>query len=158
LWLVRVGKIPMKRIIEHRKLFNITQDTDLAQLKTAYRNLIKEWHPDKFQDNERKEEAEVKSKSIIEAYHFLVSIAPETHEQNLEEYTLTTNTSGIEDFMYKGQTLKIIFQNGSVYEYFAVPKNVYNKLVNSPTLSRFARRHIFFSYVYRNISKQVEVS
>jgi molecular chaperone HscB len=144
----------MKRIVEHRKLFNVDQDADLAQLKIAYRSLMKEWHPDKFRDGDEKmAEAEAKSKEIIEAYHFLVSISPETHEQNLEEYTNTTNTSGIEDFIYKGQTLKIIFQNGSVYEYFSVPKSVYNKLVNSPTISRFARRHIFFSYKYRNISK-----
>src|SRR5689334_4736790 len=118
----------MKRIIEHRKLFNITQDTDLAQLKTLYRNLMKEWHPDKFQDDAQKAEAENRSKAIIEAYHFLVSISPETHTSNLEEYTATTTNAGIDDFVYKGQTLKVTFQDGSVYEYFGVPKNIYNKL------------------------------
>ena len=69
----------MKRIIEYRRLLDITPDTDLTGLKSTYRNLIKEWHPDKFNgDDERKAEAEEKSKNIIEAYHFLVSIAPET--------------------------------------------------------------------------------
>ncbi|MES2734149.1 MAG: KTSC domain-containing protein [Bacteroidota bacterium] len=149
----------MKRIINSRKLFDITQDTDLATLKTIYRTLMKEWHPDKFQDgDESKAEAEVKSTAIIEAYHFLVSISPETHAANLEEYTLTTNTSGIDDFVYKGQTLKITFQNGSVYEYFGVPKNVYNKMINSPTIARFARRHILNSYTYRNVTKQTAVA
>jgi curved DNA-binding protein CbpA len=144
----------MKRIIDYRKLFDITQDADLAKLKTTYRNLMKEWHPDKFQDGDEKmAEAEAKSKTIIEAYHFLVSISPETHVLNSEEYTLTTTTSGIDGFVYKGQTLKITFQDGSVYEYFGVPKTIYNKLINSSTLSRFARRHIFHSYVYRNVSK-----
>ncbi len=148
----------MKRIVDYRKLFNITQETDLAQLKTIYRNLIKEWHPDKFvADDEKKAEAEVKSKTIIEAYHFLVSISPETHEANLEEYTTTTTTSGIDDFLYKGQTLKITFQNGSVYEYFGVPKNIYNKLLIATTLTRFAKRHIFHSYTFRNILKQTLV-
>jgi molecular chaperone HscB len=75
-----------------------------------------------------------------------VSIAPETQAFNLEGYTLTTNTSGIEDYEYKGQTLKITFQDGSVYEYFGIPKNIYNKFMNSSTLLRFARRHIFYSY------------
>ena len=148
----------MKRIVDYRKLFNITQETDLAQLKTLYRNLMKEWHPDKFiEDDEKKAEAEVKSKTIIEAYHFLVSISPETHEANLEEYTTTTTSSGIDDFLYKGQTLKITFQNGSVYEYFGVPKNIYNKLLIATTLTRFAKRHIFHSYTFRNILKQTLV-
>lgn len=144
----------MNRIINYRKLFDITNEADLGKLKINYRNLMKEWHPDKFLENdERKEEAEIKSKRIIEAYHFLVSISPETHALNEEEYTLTTTTSVIEDFSYKGQNLKITFQDGSVYEYFGIPKNVYTKLVNSLTLSRFARRHVFYSYTYRNVSK-----
>ncbi len=144
----------MKRIIDNRKLFGITKDTELAELKKIYRNLMKEWHPDKFKEGDVQIlEAEIKSKTIIEAYHFLVSISTETHAQNIEEYTKTTETSGIDDFSYKGQTLKITFNDGSIYEYFSVPKNIYNKLINSPTQSRFARRHIFYSYTYRNVSK-----
>jgi molecular chaperone HscB len=147
----------MKRILESRKLFGITKDADLAELKIIYRNLMKEWHPDKFQEgDELKAQADIKSKEIISAYHFLVSISPETHAINKEEYLATISTSGIDDFIYKGQTLKVTFQNGSVYEYFGVPKNVYNKLINSSTQARFARRHIFESYTYRKSSKQME--
>lgn len=149
----------MKRILDHRKLFGITKDADLAQLKTIYRNLMKEWHPDKFQEgDEMKSQAELKSKEIIAAYHFLVSISPETNKLNLEEYTKTITTSGIDDFNYKGQTLKVTFQDGSVYEYFGVPKNVYHKLINSSTQARFARRHIFDSYTYRKVSNLTEES
>ena len=147
----------MKRILESRKLFGITKDADLAELKIIYRNLMKEWHPDKFQEgDELKAQADIKSKEIISAYHFLVSISPETHAINKEEYLSTIATSGIDDFIYKAQTLKVTFQNGSVYEYFGVPKNVYNKLINSSTQARFARRHIFESYTYRKSSKQME--
>lgn len=144
----------MKRIQESRKIFNATPETDLAGLKTTYRNLIKQWHPDKFQDDhEKAEEAAATSQSIIEAYHFLVSISPETHEQNAEAYATTTETSGIDDFIYKGQTLKIAFHDGNSFEYFGVPKNVYVKFINSPSQARFARRHIFHTYLRRNISK-----
>lgn len=146
----------MKRIIEYRRLLNITPETDLGGLKTSYRNLMKEWHPDKFvNDEEGKADAEIKSKSIIEAYHFLVSIAPETQAFNLEEYTQTTNGSIIDDYSYKGQTLTITFQDGSVYEYFGIPKNIYNKFLNSSNLVRFAKRHIYHSYTYRVVSKQL---
>lgn len=144
----------MKRIIDNRKLFGITKDADLNELKKIYRNLMKEWHPDNFKEgDEQLKVAESKSKIIIEAYHFLVSISSETHTQNSEEYAKTTDGSGIDDFSYKGQTLKITFIDGSIYEYFAVPKNIYNKLINSSTQARFARRHIFHSYIYRNVSK-----
>lgn len=143
----------MKRIIESRKLFNSNATTDLATLKTTYRNFMKEWHPDKFkEDDALAEQAEAKSKTIIEAYHFLVSISPETHVTEAEEYTTTIN-SGIDGYDYKGSLLTITFVNGITYEYFGVPKNVYNKMSSSTTLARFARRHIFHSFVYRNNGK-----
>jgi DnaJ-class molecular chaperone len=147
----------MKRVVEHRKLFGITKDANLAELKVIYRNLMKEWHPDKYEGNEAaKLEAEAKSKGIIEAYHFLVSLAPETHLQNKAEYTNTITNSGIENFNYKGQTLEVMFNDGSVYEYFSVPKATYNKLVNSATQLRFARRHIFENFIYRRATKVAE--
>jgi DnaJ-class molecular chaperone len=149
----------MKRIIDYRKLFDINQDADLAKLKSIYRNLMKEWHPDKFvNDEEGRTQAEHKSKQIIEAYHFLVSISPETHAANADEYNNTITNSGIDDFMYKGVTLKITFQDGSVYEYFGVPKNIYNKLISSSTVTRFARRHIFNSYTFRKVTNQTKTS
>lgn len=145
----------MHRIGTYRKLFNATAETDLAQLKINYRNLIKEWHPDKIvDDEERKAIAEIKSQEIIAGYHFLVSIAAETKAQNLEEYTRVTTTTYVEDFIYKKQNLHITFQDGSIYEYLGVPRNVYVKMVNSPTVTRFAKRHIFSSYTYRKVGKE----
>jgi DnaJ-class molecular chaperone len=146
----------MKKIVDYRKLLGVNEAAELQELKTVYRTLMKNWHPDKFQDSvESKLEAEEKSKTIIEAYHFLVSIAPETRKQSLDEYTLTTTTSNIADFEYKSQVLTVNFFDGSIYEYFDVPKAVYVKLVNADSPGRFARRHIFNSYVYRSTSKLV---
>ncbi|MET3981477.1 curved DNA-binding protein CbpA [Mucilaginibacter sp. UYP25] len=146
----------MKKIVDYRKLLNVTEAAELAELKSTYRSLMKEWHPDKFQDSEdSKHQAEEKSKTIIEAYHFLVSIAPETRAQSIAEYTATTGTSAIVDFEYKSQVLRVDFTDGNSYEYFDVPKAVYVKLVNADSPGRFARRHIYTEYVYRSTSKLV---
>lgn len=146
----------MRRIASYRKLLGVDETTELKSLKSVYRNLMKEWHPDKFNDNhELKLEAEEKSKKIIEAYHFLVSIAPETIAQTLPEYTETVTNSVIEDFEYKSEILIIRFEDGNEYEYYGVPKAIYVKLVNADTPGRFARRHIFNAYLYRSTSKQV---
>jgi len=146
----------MKKIVDYRKLLGVTANAELQELKTVYRGLMKTWHPDKFQNSaESKLEAEEKSKTIIEAYHFLVSIAPETRNQSLAEYTLTTTTSSIVDFEYKSQVLRIDFFDGSSYEYFDVPKAVYVKLVNADSRGRFARRHIYNAFLYRSTSRLV---
>ncbi len=134
----------------------VNETAELKELKTVYRNLMKEWHPDKFQDKpDEKLAAEEKSKKIIEAYHFLVSIAPETRSQTMEAYTETTTNSGIVDFEYRAEILSISFSDGSVYEYYGVPKAIYVKLINAETPARFARRHIYHTYLYRSTEKLV---
>jgi curved DNA-binding protein CbpA len=144
----------MKKIIDSRKLLGVDKAVDLKELKSIYRNFMKDWHPDKIQDDpQAKLEAEEKSKAFIEAYHLLVSVAPETHAQDLEKYTEIITSSRLVDFEYKSQTLKINFADGSSYEYFGLPKNTYEKFVSSNTPDRFARRHIYHSFVYRKVSK-----
>tara|TARA_R110000850_G_scaffold8720_4_gene32153 strand:- start:385 stop:834 length:450 start_codon:yes stop_codon:yes gene_type:complete len=147
----------MKRINEYKKLFGVEKEVELKTLKKSYRDLVKEWHPDKFQDgDERQEEAKIKSRKIIDAYHFLVSIAPETIAANLESYTETITNSGIADYTHKGLLLEIFFQDGSSYEYFGVTKQVYIKMINSDKLNRFAKRNIYPNYTYRMTKRTQE--
>jgi hypothetical protein len=87
----------MKKIVEYRKLLNVDKTAELKDLKTIYRNAMKESHPDKFQG--MKKEAEENSKKLL-TYHFLVSINPETIKQNLPEYTETISSSTITDYKF----------------------------------------------------------
>ena len=136
----------VKRINDYKKLFQVENEIDLKELKKSYRSLVKEWHPDKFsQDDPKAAEAEVKSTEIIDGYHFLVSIAPETRDANIEEYTATLGTSGISDFQHKRQVLEVTFLDGTTYEYFGVSSKLYGKMVNSDKIFRFAKRNIFNS-------------
>jgi DnaJ-class molecular chaperone len=148
----------MKKIVAARKLLGVEGEATLSEMKSIYRTFMKEWHPDKIQDNPvAKTEAEEKSKAFIEAYHLLVSVAPETHELQREQYEQTMSASRLIDFQYKGSTLEINFADGSSYEYFGLPKSVFNNLVNSNAPDRFARRHIYHSYVYRQATKAMAV-
>jgi curved DNA-binding protein CbpA len=145
----------MKKIVEYRKLLNVDRTAELKDLKTIYRNAMKEAHPDKFQGNDAGlKEAEENSKKIIEAYHFLVSINPETVKQNLPEYTETIATSTISDYKFVEGRLIINFSNGSVYEYISVPKATYVKMVNADSPGRFAKRHILNSFTWRKTINQ----
>lgn len=144
----------MRRINEYRKLFGADAKTDLKQLKNTYRNLVKEWHPDKFQAGDEKAvEAELKSQQIIDGYHFLVSIAPETIEANRAEYEITIEEAGIADLHHKKLILEITFTDGSTYEYFGVTPKVFQKMINSDKQKRFAKRNIFDAYLYRKVKK-----
>ena len=144
-----------QKIIGYRKLLNVTRDATLKELKTIYRNSMKEDHPDTIADPVERLAAEERSKNIIEAYHFLVSIAPETQEKNKEVYQKTTTMVNIQDFYMDNGVLYISFLDGSNYEYFSVPKVTYIKMVNAESPGRFARRHIYNEFTYRSASKLV---
>ena len=140
----------MKRINEYKKLFNVEQEIELSTLKKTYRNLVKKWHPDKFQVGDEKAlEAEEISRKIIDGYHFLISIAPETKAKYIDQYIETSTKSGFDDFQHKGLLLEITFTDGTAYEYFGVTKRVFQRFVNSDKQMRFAKRNIFNSYLYR---------
>ncbi|OUR91895.1 molecular chaperone DnaJ [Flavobacteriales bacterium 34_180_T64] len=147
----------MKRINEYKKLFGVENEVELKTLKKSYRNLVKEWHPDKFQNGDAlQEEAEINSRKIIDGYHFLVSIAPETKHSNLVGYTETITSSDIADYKHKGLLLEITFLDGTTYEYFGVTKQVYMKMINSNKLNRFAKRTIYPNYTYRMSKRTLE--
>lgn len=147
----------MKRINEYKKLFQVEKEIKLSELKTTYRSLVKQWHPDKFQDGDPKqEEARLMGQKVVDGYHFLVSIAPETHEANKEEYNTLINDCGIADYKHKGLLLEITFTDGSVYEYFGVNRGVFQKLVNSDKQVRFAKRSIYNSYTFRKSKKAMQ--
>ncbi len=145
----------MKKITEYRKLLEVDKMVSLKDLKTIYRNAMKDCHPDKFSgDEEGLKVAELQSQKVIEAYHFLVSINPETVKANLPEYTETISTSTITDYKYVDSRLIINFANGSVYEYISVPKAIYVKMVNAESPTRFAKRHIMQAFPYRKTINQ----
>jgi len=149
----------MKRINEYKKLFGIENEIELKTLKKTYRDLVKEWHPDKFQNGDALQEAaEIQSRKIIDGYHFLVSMAPETKEKNLPEYTETITNSGIADYQHKGLLLELTFTDGSTYEYFGVTKPVFQKMMSAGNLNRFAKRNIYPKYLYRKTKRTLETA
>jgi len=92
------------------------------------------------------------SRKIIDGYHFLVSIAPETTAANLDEFNVTIS-SPIMDWQHKGLLLEITFLNGDTYEFFGVNKALYIKFSQSDKQTRFAKRNIFNKFTYRKIRK-----
>jgi len=148
----------MKRINEYKKLYKVEKEIDLKEIKSTYRTFVKEWHPDKFQDSQKKIEAEEITIKIIDAYHFLVSIAPETIEKNLAEYTETITKSRVIDYHHKSNLLEVSFSDGNTYEYFGVNRKKFMKFINAKAINNFGRRHIFNSFLYRKAKRTVETA
>ncbi len=143
----------MRKVAHYRSLLGVDKDAKLAQLKSIYRSSMKEWHPDRFHGNPQGQaEAEEKSREVIEAYHFLVSINPETLALELPGYRATIANATLLDYQYDAARLKVFFSDSSVYEFLSVPKATYVKMINADSPGRFAKRHIYGNFPYRKIS------
>ncbi|CAI5762817.1 Hypothetical predicted protein [Podarcis lilfordi] len=64
---------------DYYEVLGIPQGATHHDIKTAYREKLKKWHPDKNPDN--KKEAEEKSKEIMEAYKVLSNCVMPAHEK-----------------------------------------------------------------------------
>jgi tetratricopeptide (TPR) repeat protein len=60
-------------INDYYEILGLKPGASQVQVKQAYRNLVKIWHPDRFCDQQQKQEAEEKIKQINAAYNHLKS-------------------------------------------------------------------------------------
>lgn len=138
----------MKEIIESRKLLGVTPGMTLKELSALYKGLMKQHHPDRFQVEEERAAAEAQSQRIIAAYKLLEALHPETQAAKAEEFEETL-ASGIANWQYKGQVLRISFGDGSEHAFYGVPPKTYNKFVGTDATPRFVRRHLAGEYPRR---------
>lgn len=54
------------------EVLGVSQNASIEDIKKAYRELVKKYHPDKYQDNPLRELAEEKLREINEAYEYLL--------------------------------------------------------------------------------------
>lgn len=77
-------------------ILGLEPDASFTQIKRAYRQLVKIWHPDCFSDLEKKQQAEKKIKIINEAYDLLKSYqasSPNTFKFSSKEQTYKAQTN-----------------------------------------------------------------
>ena len=159
----------------HFKILGVNKFSTKEEIKKAYRQKIKIWHPDKFtNDSEKQIEAIEKSKAINEAFVLLRNyIAPlintnnenlqpesqykqtkynnETHRTNsryLNIKRINVNSYNILSIGYDSTklVLQVAFRNGSIYQYYKVPPDVYSLLTMNTTNDTFIKSRISSRY------------
>lgn len=113
-----------------------TQD----EIKSAYRKLIKQYHPDKFVDNPLKDLAEEKMMQINEAYDTLTKNGGTT-TNNTSSYNNTTSYSNSSNGSYEFQEIRRLIQSRN----FPLAETRLNSITN-----RNAEWHYLFGAVMLN--------
>lgn len=149
------------------EVLGVNRQSTKVEIRDAYRQLIKKWHPDKFpNDTEKNLEATEKSKLLNEAYYILKDYEPASFKKPSSyspPYTTSGSRKGRHDILRTivkssnihsvgydtiESILQVQFLNGGIYEYYGVPENIFNDLMNAESKGKYANRHIFYSYNY----------
>lgn len=162
----------------HFEVLGVTRNSTKEEIKKAFREQIKKWHPDKFPNQPDKiSEALERSKKINEAFYFLEDYEPpKQRHTNFSTYTyskpkeatnhrrptakpkgsrlnierIRVKSSNIHSIGYDRGTniLQVEFLNGSVYQYWNVPEFVYQELMQASSKGKYFNSKIAFSYKY----------
>lgn len=67
---------------------------------------------------------------------------------------IKVTSSNIQTIGYDTQanTLRIIFSNGSIYDYSNIPSDIYNALINAQSIGKYFHQMIKNNYSYIKIS------
>lgn len=85
-----------RQIVDYYARLGVPADASLAEIKSAYRNLVKRYHPDAypFDDHTARRKAELAMRQINEAYAVLSNSAErQRYEEQFQEYIARCNDS-----------------------------------------------------------------
>ena len=64
---------------------------------------------------------------------------------------VTSSSIASAGYSAEGSTLEVEYRNGSIYQYFAVPKSVFESLVGAESKGAFVSERIQGHYPYRRV-------
>jgi hypothetical protein len=71
----------------------------------------------------------------------------------MDRVRVTSSSIASAGYSAEGSTLEVEYLNGSVYQYFAVPKSVFDSLLMSDSKGTFVSERIRGHYPYRRIDR-----
>ncbi len=96
----------MDEIERALEIFGLGPDTTSKDIKQAYRDLVKVWHPDRFPNDPRvRRKAEEKLKEINQAYEILQGYGPASREGSHPHEGPSTRPNPAQDH-YRGEASK----------------------------------------------------
>jgi curved DNA-binding protein CbpA len=165
----------------HFEILGITRSSTKAEIKKAYREQIKKWHPDKFHSSPEKiHHALEVTKRINEAFELLENYEPlkiRDSDNVPKSYKKRQTTSAFNyrssppkatrlDILRTGvkssniisvgydknlKVLQVEFLNGSIYQYYEVPEQVFTDLLKTASKGKFFNSQISLHFRHENV-------
>lgn len=153
----------MNKYIESCNLLGLGDVVNESQLKIAYRQRVKQCHPDKYlADRAQYERAIEQTKRVNLAYSYLLDVVKNniiigSHQRNynpglpddsvLEIPLKSTHTVSV-GYDYECHTMFIKFANSKVYKFFGISPRIFEEFLTAKSHHRYAHQNIFFRFPY----------
>lgn len=97
------------------EVLGVEEGASQEEIKNAYRELCKKYHPDRYEDNPLKDLAEEKMREINEAYDYLMNNRNQSNYRNTYNNgnTYSNGYASEEELLYQA---RIDIQNGNISE------------------------------------------
>ena len=69
----------------------------------------------------------------------------------MDRVPVTSSSIASAGYSAEASTLEVEYRNGLVYQYFAVPKSVFESLLEAASKGKFVSKHIRGHYPYRRV-------
>ena len=69
----------------------------------------------------------------------------------MERYSVASSNVASVGYDATTETLEVEFLNGSMYQYYNVPENMYDRFMQDPSKGRFLNLHIKNAYPYSRV-------
>ncbi|MEZ5873216.1 MAG: KTSC domain-containing protein [Nitratireductor sp.] len=69
----------------------------------------------------------------------------------MERYSVASSNIASIGYDIPSQTLEVEFQNGTIYQYYGVPENMYEQLMQAGSKGRFLNTYIKNAYGYSRV-------
>lgn len=92
------------------EVLEISKNASKDEIKKAYRELAKKYHPDQYGNNPLRDLAEDKMREINEAYQYLLSNTPESSYQSSNDYNKSNNYNSSDIY----QSIEVDLRNGNL--------------------------------------------
>lgn len=79
------------------EVLEINRNASMEEIKRAYRNLSKKYHPDRYSDNPLRELAEEKMREINDAYNYLMNNRPGNQQELLHNARININNGNLNE-------------------------------------------------------------
>jgi hypothetical protein len=71
----------------------------------------------------------------------------------MDRIPVTSSSIASAGYLAEESTLEVEYRNGSVYQYFAVPKSVFDSLLGAKSRGKFISERIRGHYPYRRVER-----